>query len=149
RARIATWPDQGVVDVKQEMNQYAFDTVMLPAIGYDPEAVAILRDHWAVLTQKGSARILRPIKGPMGVMDRDLNRSLLAVDRALLELIQRQRIAPASHPSFVSGLIDNQQFSDQEILAQLKATLFAGMETLGSALSFLWNELARHPEVRE
>jgi cytochrome P450 len=111
--------------------------------------VAAMRKNWPQ-----PPRRLIEVRVPTIRKRRKLKRTLAEIDALVYGAIHRQRQEETEDFSFLSFLArtdlgaERRRFSDDELRDQLLTLYHAGFETSASLLTFLFYQLALHPEVR-
>ncbi len=156
RALAAMRPGD-VVDVYAWMRNLAMRIAMRALLGLDPDGAGhgkAAAEHFErALSFYGIEYHLRLLRGP-GSPWRKLITSRRVLDRIVAEEITRRRAVPDPERRDVLSLLieardeDGSGLSDEEIRDQLMTLMFAGHDTSTSTVSFLFYELARHPEAR-
>lgn len=148
----ASWQQGEVVDVHAAMVDYSFASVLEPILDADERTMAKLRHLTRALTTGGNRRIFRAVKGPMRLFDNPLLTALSDTDVLLNEIVQRQEqrwhAGDLSENGFFGYMLKN-GFTASEMRDQLKTSLFAGIDTMSSALTYLLYSLATHPNARD
>jgi cytochrome P450 len=155
-AALATMRPGDVVDVYAWMRNLAMRIAMRALLGLDPDdagrGTAAAEHFERALSFYGIEYHLRLLRGP-GSPWRKLITSRRVLDRIVADEIARRRAAPDPDRRDVLSLLieardeDGTGLSDEEIRDQLMTLMFAGHDTSTSTVSFLFYELARHPEA--
>jgi cytochrome P450 len=145
-----------VVDVYAWMRNLAMRIAMRALLGLDPDDAGhgqAAAEHFErALSFYGVEYHLRLLRGPRSPW-RKLITSRQVLDRIVAAEITRRRAAPDPERRDVLSLLieardeDGTGLSDEEIRDQLMTLMFAGHDTSTSTVSFLFYELARHPEA--
>jgi cytochrome P450 len=145
-----------VVDVYDWARNLAMRVAMRALLGLDPDdaghGAAAAAHFERALAFYGIDYHLRLLRGPRSPWSRMLS-SRAVLDRIVGDEISSRRAdADPGRRDVLSLLLtardeDGTGFSDEEVRDQLMTLMFAGHDTSTSTLSFLFFELARHPQV--
>jgi cytochrome P450 len=145
-----------IVDVYDWARMLAMRVAMRALLGLDPDDAghgAAAATHFErALGFYGIDYHLRLLRGPRSPWRR-MMASRKVLDRIVAEEITRRRAAADPRRRDVLSLLltasdeDGTGFSDEEVRDQLMTLMFAGHDTSTSTLSFLFYELARHPDA--
>ncbi|MDX6583867.1 MAG: hypothetical protein QOI10_3051, partial [Solirubrobacterales bacterium] len=145
-----------VVDVYAWMRNLAMRIAMRALLGLDPDEAGHGRaaaEHFErALSFYGTDYHLRLLRGRRSPWSRMMS-SRKVLDRIVGEEIAHRRAAPDPGRRDVLSLLlvardeDGSGLSDEEVRDQLMTLMFAGHDTSTSTISFLFYELARHPEA--
>jgi cytochrome P450 len=159
------WEDGEVVDVRAAMSQLTLKVVCRTLFGLEVdeqgtaaffEAIEVLLHH----AGEGTGFSMG-LQGDLVGSARQENRrqmadTVSALDRFLYGLIERRRSEGAQGDDVLSVLLvardeegDGELMTDQEVRDELMALVFAGYETTANALTWAFNELAKHPEIAD
>lgn len=157
RALSDSWRPGRRIAVQQEMGEYAVATLaatMFSSSHMSEEAIAAVRRDVPVILDTVLAMTVAP-----PVLDRALpaTRKFHAAARRLRgvmeDVIAARRDETEEGLDLLSMLLATRDadtgevLTDREVLDELATMLFAGTETTASTFSWMWHELARHPEV--
>jgi retinoid hydroxylase len=150
RGYIQEWESMGTFSWYPQIRKYTFDVACKFLIGTDRVADSHFIE-WFEQWGKGIFSI--PLQLPWTYFGRALHyrKKLLAY---IENIVHQRQQEPVSHRDALGILLQPQdeegnKLSLQEIKEQLLALLFAGHETVTSALSSFCLLLAQHPEVME
>ncbi len=145
-----------VVDIYDWMRNLAMRIAMRALLGLDPDEAgkgAAAAEHFErALGFYGIDFALRLLRGP-GSPWRKMNASRAVLDEIVFGEISRRRAEPDPERRDILSLLVNvrgeggEAFTDREIRDQVITLMFAGHDTSTSTVTFMLNELARHPEV--
>ena len=145
-----------VVDVYDWARNLAMRIAMRALLGLDPDdagrGAAAAHHFEAALAYYGTEFHLRLLRGP-GSPWRRLQASRRVLDEIVYgEIAARRRDPDPGRLDLLSLLItatdeDGSSLSDEEVRDQVMTLMFAGHDTSTSTLSFLFHELAGHPEA--
>lgn len=149
---ISGWRDGEVVDIYEWSRATSIRIAMRVLIGLDPDdrgaGAKAARHFERALRYYGTDFHVRMLRGPGSPWSRT------QASRRALEEIIRWKIAErrtGEHPDDVLGLLssaespDGLRLTEQEVSDQAITLLYASHDTITSALSMLFYELARHP----
>jgi cytochrome P450 len=155
-AALAGLVPEAVVDVYEWARNLAMRIAMRALLGLDPDdgghGAAAAEHFERALSFYGIDYHLRLLRGPGSPW-----RRLLASRRVLDEIVYAEIAARRRHPDddrldILSLLIaatdeDGSRLTDREVRDQVMTLMFAGHDTSTSTLTFLFHELAHHPEA--
>ncbi|MEU7315785.1 cytochrome P450 [Streptomyces sp. NPDC007083] len=159
RALRDSWEPGRRLAVEQEMGEYAIATLaetMFSSSRMRQEAVSAVRRDVPIILDTVLASTVAP-----PALDRLLpaNRRFLAAARRLRavidEVISDRRDGDQEGTDLLSMLLEardadtGEVLSDDEVRDELATMLFAGTETTASTFTWLFHELARHPEAEQ
>ncbi len=151
---LDAWRPGERVDLYEWTRSLALRIALRALFGLDPDALPrgaeLAHDFETGLGFYGRDYLLQSIRGP-GTPWRAMRRARERIDAVLFAEIARRRgredgedlLALLLHAKDEDGL----GLSDREVRDQLMTLLFAGHDTTTSTVSFMFYELARHPEV--
>jgi cytochrome P450 len=152
---IAGWRTGDEVDLYHWARGLALRIAMRALFGFDPDRRGGDRDlaeeFERALGYYGQPYAMQILRGPASPWRR-MHRSRVLLDRVIYGEIAERRRSPRRGEDILSLLMeatdeDGAGFSDRELRDQVMTLLFAGHDTTTSTVSFLFYELARHPEV--
>jgi cytochrome P450 len=152
---IAGWRTGDEVDLYHWARALALRIAMRALFGFDPDRRGGDRDlaeeFERALSYYGQPYAMQILRGPASPWRR-MHRSRVLLDRVIYGEIADRRRSPRRGEDILSLLMeatdeDGVGFSDRELRDQVMTLLFAGHDTTTSTVSFLFYELARHPEV--
>jgi cytochrome P450 len=161
---IAHWPRGSVIELQTHINRLALEVMLRAVFGFDEgERLEALRERFdarrefadrpiSLLAPPPGTRLRAfvenhgPFKAYMRVKEQ--------ADALLAELIRERRNDHAGRDDVLSILLDARHddgspMSDDEIRDELITMLVAGHETTASTLGWLFEALARHPDVAQ
>jgi cytochrome P450 len=149
------WAPDRVVDVYHWTRALALRIAMRALFGFDADRsnrdFDVAEEFERALSFYGHDYFSQSLRGPRTPWRRmHLARRLL--DRVIYAEIARRRTEEDFGDDILSLLMqardeDESSYSDREVRDQLMTLLFAGHDTTTSTVSFLFYELARHPQV--
>jgi cytochrome P450 len=143
------------LDVYHWTRALAMRIAMRALFGFDPDRSArgldVADEFERALSYYGTDYALRSLRGPRTPWNR-MHESRRRLDRVIYAEIGRRRAHDDFGEDVLSLLMqardeDGSTYSDRELRDQLMTLLFAGHDTTTSTVSFLFYELARHPQV--
>ncbi len=164
---IDAWPVGRPFSMHHEMQAVTLEVIMRTVFGIEDAAQkGALRRSLVDMLAFGDRPSLLLLIGPdgrlrwQGVHDRlgrlspwaSFKRTIAAVDRQLLEEIQRHRKVAATGDDVLSMLLaardeDGGALSDGQLVDEMKTLLVAGHETTATALTWTVLELLQSPEI--
>jgi len=149
------WTDGSRIDIYYWTRRLALRIAMRALFGFDPDAAGAridvarkfeqglgfwARDYW-----------LQVLRGP-GTPFAQMQNARRALDGVIFDEIARRRRRGERGHDVLSLLIDatdedGERLNDQQIRDEVMTLLFAGHDTTTSTVSFMFYELARHPDV--
>lgn len=161
-----------IIDVNNWLGRAAFDIIGLAAFGYSFNSLrdnsnelfaAYMRLHH--VTREGPsmrANLCLALPWLEPFLQDDTSRAIAASAKVVQQtsknlLAQRRSIAPEGDSKSILGLLlranenasPEDRLSDEELLAQIDAFLFAGADTTGVAVAWALHELAQNPKMQE
>lgn len=155
-----------VLDISQELTSYTLDTISWLAFGHDLNTLdrgdGELQGHIQRLFHMLARRLAAPVPYWRWVRlpaDRALDRSVQAVDQAIMRFIGQARERMAGRPellqepeNMLEAMLAAQQadnrFSDKEIAGNVLTLMIAGEDTTAHTLGWTVWFLAENPEVQ-
>nr|QKW93655.1 hypothetical protein [Vitiosangium cumulatum] len=152
---LAGWKEGQLLDVNQEMTlltmriigKTLFDVDFLNEASDLREAMMLSIAHFDHM----SASMPIPLSWPTA-RNRRAREALAILDNNIQTMIDERRGDPADRKDLLSTLLQvrddaGQPISAEQIRSHIATFFSAGHETTAVALSWLWQHLARHPEV--
>lgn len=152
REEQATWPTDQPFALRPALQRITFRVIAQLALGpQDPQTVARLPTLLEPVFNNALA-LLPPLRHDLGALS-PWGRFLRArqrLDHELLRIITERRTQPPG-PDLLSLLVHGtdpeQPRSDEQARDELLTLLLAGHETSATALSWIFERLARHPQT--
>jgi cytochrome P450 len=156
-----------VLDISQELTSYTLDTISWLAFGHDLNTLARgegeLQSHIQRLFYMLARRLAAPVPYWRWIRlpaDRALDRSVQALDKAIMRFIQQARERMSERPellkdpeNMLEAMLAAQQaegtFTDEEIAGNVLTLMIAGEDTTAHTLGWTVWLLASNPEVQE
>jgi cytochrome P450 len=154
-AALASWAPGARVDLYEWTRTLALRIALRALFGFDPDhlprGVDLAHEFEVGLGFYGRDYVLQSMHGP-GTPWNAMRRARERIDVILFAEIARRRAASETGEDLLSLLLeaedeDGLKLSDQEVRDQVMTLLFAGHDTTTATISFLFYELARHPDV--
>jgi cytochrome P450 len=151
------WRPGVQVDVYGWTRALALRVAMRALFGFDPDRANreadVAREFERALSFYASDYFRQSLRGP-GTPWRRMHLARRLLDRVIYGEIARRRAQDDLGQDLLSLLMqarddDGSGYSDRELRDQLMTLLFAGHDTTTSTVTFLFYELARHPQVLE
>jgi cytochrome P450/nitrite reductase/ring-hydroxylating ferredoxin subunit len=154
-----------VVDVQKEMMLYTVDITTKIAFGYETNSLEREDDHLQQHLEKIFPAINKRITSPIPFWrilkskeDKSLDASLHALEKTIVEFIQKAREEILAHPefklqpqNFLQALLVEQEktgaISDKEIYGNVFVLILAVEDTTSNSISWALFYLTQHPEV--
>ena len=157
RRALGEWHDGARLDLYAWTRRLALRIAMRALFGLDPDRSGRELDAAAqfehALGFYGRDYFLQALRGPLTPWAR-MRRARVVLDRLIFGEIDRRRATGARGEDILSLLLDasdeedGSQLSDQHVRDEVMTLLFAGHDTTTSTVTFLFYELARHPEAQ-
>lgn len=143
---LASWKDQEIRDIHQDMVHLSLEIVTKTLFGADAS------DEVAAHGFQGHAP--RSGRGTLFGIELTGEGAIQQLDAIIYGLINKRRQNPRDTSDLLSMLIestyeDGSRMSDKQIRDELITILLAGYETTALSLSWAWYLLAQHPAVEE
>ncbi len=145
----------GQIDLYSWTRRLALRIAMLALLGLDPDDPDVGRADLATLFEEGLSfyshdmprQMLRGPRTPWARMQRARKR----IDEVIYREIGRRRTSGTTGEDLMSLLLEatdeaGTRLTDRQVRDEVITLLFAGHDTTTSTVSFLFYELARHPE---
>ena len=156
RRAVEPWEVGAEVDLYHWTRELALRIAMRALFGFDPDArsddVQVAEEFERALGFYGEPYVLQALRGPLTPWRR-MQEARRLLDRVIYGEIERRRGGGGPRGDDILSLLleahdeDGSGFSDREVRDQVMTLLFAGHDTTTSTLSFLFYELARHPDA--
>ena len=153
-AALAGWHDGARLDLYRDMRRLALRIAMRALFGLNPDGELARRTDAATefehaLGFYASDYFLQVLRGPRSPFKR-MMRARKRLDAIIYDEINRRRRTGERGEDILSLLLDGADdgntLSDRHVRDEVMTLLFAGHDTTTSTVSFLFHELARHPE---
>jgi cytochrome P450 len=146
---LAAWEDGSTVDVYRWAREVALRVAMRALFGFDPDArrdaLDPAREFERALAFYGEDYWLQVLRGPRTPFAR-MQAARARLDRLIYDEIRRRRRSGERGEDAMSLLLDA-ELTERQVRDHVMTLLFAGHDTTTSTVSFLFHELARHPEA--
>lgn len=157
RATISTWRDGERMDLDHEIRELALRIAMRVLFGLDPDrsprGLDVAGEFERALAFYGNDYLTQTLRGP-GTPFQRMRTARKRLDTLIFGEINRRRNTGARGEDLLSLLLDatdedGSRLFDQHIRDEVMTLLFAGHDTTTATISFLFYELARHPEIAD
>jgi len=152
---LERWRPGVRLDLYHWTRRLSLRIAMRALFGLDPDAPDVLRADLATLFEEALSFYshdlpVQMLRGPRTPWSR-MRRAKERLDRVIYAEIARRRASGARGEDLMSLLLDatdesGASLDDRQIRDEVMTLLFAGHDTTTSTLTFLFYELARHPE---
>jgi len=152
RRAAARWSDGGEIDLITEMSAITLDGVGTALFGTDlsgstPQVTRALADMlggFRLAMAPGGALLVRS-QLPTA---RRVRRAKAELESVVDDLVRRRTRDPADGPTVLDLLLDQPEFTDQQVRDQVMTLLLAGHETTAMALTWALAAIDEAPAVR-
>lgn len=157
--------DLSAIDIQQEMMRYTVDITTSIAFGYDTNTLEkgddVIQQHLEKIFPMINKRVTAPVpvwRFIKSKNDKELDRALLEIQKAVNEFIHNAKEQLAKHPelkespaNLLQAMLVQQEkqgrFTDHELFGNAFTMLLAGEDTTSNSISWTLYYLAQHPEV--
>lgn len=152
RRAVDRWSDGGEIDLITEVSAITLDGVGTALFGTDlsgstPQVTKALADMlggFRLAMAPGGASLVR---SPLPTARR-VRRAKAELESVVDDLVRRRTREPADRPTVLDLLVDQPEFTDQQVRDQVMTLLLAGHETTAMALTWALAAIDQAPAVR-
>lgn len=157
--KVATWQDNAQLDMSEEMMALTLEIVAEALFGSSVDTnSAVLKEGFEVI--QSSIDVIYPYYAALlpnwfpVIQNGETRDAISLFQETTRAIIEKRRESGEDTGDLLSMLLlaqdeDGQSLSDDEVIGQVAALLFAGHETTANALSWAWYALTRNPRVLE
>jgi cytochrome P450 len=152
RRAAGRWSEDGEIDLIREMSAITLDGVGTALFGADlsgstPQVTSALADMLAGFRLAMAPGGVYLVRSPLPTARR-VRRAKAELESVVDDLVRRRAGKPAAGPTVLDLLIDQPEFTDQQVRDQVMTLLLAGHETTAMALVWALAAIDQAPAVR-